>query len=227
LEFEKLMEPLFSHGKKKRYVGRIVWPTKSEELLVRGYEIRRSDSFDLQSRLLTELFEKILDEKNDEAIAMVKGMIKDTLSKNVNVADLVISRSCKDPKSYENPERMSNVQAALKMKEKGYDFIPGMKVSWVVTDGDVVPQQVEPYISGAEFAAEPDYKYYAERLAQTASRITEVFGWDEKDLLAGSQQKTLFDNDFGEKSAPEKKKKEDAGSAPKVEKKSMKLEDFF
>ncbi len=26
LEFEKIFEPLFSHGKKKRYVGRMVWP---------------------------------------------------------------------------------------------------------------------------------------------------------------------------------------------------------
>ncbi|MCL2786864.1 MAG: DNA polymerase II, partial [Methanomassiliicoccaceae archaeon] len=51
LEFEKVMEPLFSHGKKKRYVGKVVWP--KEEMLIRGYEVRRSDSFDLQSRLLT------------------------------------------------------------------------------------------------------------------------------------------------------------------------------
>ena len=29
LEFEKIMEPLFSHGKKKRYVGRMVWPRRS------------------------------------------------------------------------------------------------------------------------------------------------------------------------------------------------------
>ena len=227
LEFEKLMEPLFSHGKKKRYVGRVVWPARNEELLVRGYEIRRSDSFDLQSRLLTELFEKILDEKNEEAMAMVKGMIRDTLSKNVDVADLVISRTCKDPASYENPGRMSNVQAASKMIAGKYNFIPGMKVSWIVTNGDVVPQQVEPYMSGVEFTAEPDYNYYAERLAQTASRITEVFGWTEKDLLAGSQQKTLFDNDFGGGDAPETKRKETAAPTAKAEKKSMKLEDFF
>ena len=34
LEFEKIMEPFFSHGMKKRYVGRMVWPRK--ELVVRG-----------------------------------------------------------------------------------------------------------------------------------------------------------------------------------------------
>ena len=225
LEFEKLLEPLFSHGKKKRYVGRVVWPVKTEELLVRGYEIRRSDSFDLQSRLLMDLFEKILDEKNEDAVALVKDLIKDTVAKKVDASDLVISRTCRGLEAYENPERMSNVQAARKMVKKGYDFIPGMKVSWIVTNGSVVPQEVEPYISGADFEGSPDYKYYAERLAQTASRITEVFGWSEKDLLMGSQQRTLFDDDFGSKETQEKKKKEPV--TPKAASKSPRLEDFF
>ena len=225
LEFEKLLEPLFSHGKKKRYVGRVVWPTRSEELLVRGYEIRRSDSFELQSRLLTELFEKILDENNEEAVSLVKTVIKDTLAEKVDISDLVISRTCRGLDAYENPERMSNVQAAKKLMEKGYDFIPGMKVSWIVTNGGKVPQEVEPYISGAPFQGKPDRKYYAERLAQTASRITEVFGWNEKDLMMGSQQQTLFDNDFGSREVPDKKKEDTA--APKAPTKRPKLEDFF
>jgi len=222
LEFEKILEPLFSHGKKKRYVGKVLWPVESDELLVRGYEIRRSDSFDLQSRLLMELFEKILDENNAEAVTLVKKTIQDTLSKKVNPSDLVISRTCKGLDAYENPDRMSNVQAAKKMTAKGYDFIPGMKVSWIVTDGNHTPQQVEPYISGAEFTAEPDYKYYAERLAQTASRITEVFGWNEKDLMLGSQQSTLFDS-FGTGS----EKKKDSAPVPKLATKKSSLDDFF
>jgi len=225
LEFEKLLEPLFSHGKKKRYVGRVAWPARTEELLVRGYEIRRSDSFDLQSRLLMELFEKILDEKNEEATAFVKKTIQDTLSKKVDISELVISRTCRGVGAYENPERMSNVQAAAKMVKKGYDFIPGMKVSWIVTNGNVVPQEVEPYISGAVFEGEPDFKYYAERIAQTASRITEVFGWNEKDLMMGSQQSTLFDGDFGPKDTPDKKKKDVVPA--KAASKSPRLEDFF
>ena len=229
LEFEKLLEPLFTHGKKKRYVGKVVWPTASEELLVRGYEIRRSDSFDLQSNLLTELFEKILEEKNDEAMALVKKTIKDTMAEKIDISDLVISRTCKGLDAYENPERMSNVQAAKKLKAMKYDFIPGMKVSWIVTNGNIVPQEVEPYISGVEFIGKPDYKYYAERIAQTASRITEVFGWSEKDLVIGSQQRTLFDSGFGGRDVPEsseKKKKEDP-TAKTATKKSPKLEDFF
>ena len=223
LEFEKLLEPMFTHGMKKRYVGKVVWPTVSDELLVRGYEIRRSDSFDLQSRMLTDLFELILSEKNDEALSMVKTTIQDVKSGNVDVGELVISKSCKGLDAYENPDRMANVQAAKKLIAMGYDFIPGMKVSWIVTDSKATPQTVEPYVSGVEFTAKPDYKYYAERLSQTASRITEVFGWEEKDLLMGNQQATLFSGKFAESSDAPKKKK--AADKPKPKMKS--LDDFF
>lgn len=227
LEFEKLIEPLFSHGKKKRYVGRVVWPVKEDDLLVRGYEIRRSDSFDLQSELLEELFEKILDEDDEGAVAYVRETVQNTLNGKVDPKELVISRTCKGVKAYANPERMANVQAARKMVALGYDFIPGMKVSWIVTDGSVVPQRVEPYISGKKFEHQPDYKYYAGRLAQTASRITEVFGWAEKDLMLGSQQITFdMDFDFSEEAAKKERR-------PVVENKEVKkskgtsLKDFF
>ncbi|MBR4203310.1 MAG: DNA polymerase II [Candidatus Methanomethylophilaceae archaeon] len=225
LEFEKLLEPMFTHGMKKRYVGKIVWPQVSDELLVRGYEIRRSDSFDLQSRMLTDLFEMILAEKNDEALSMVKSTIQSVKNGNVDISELVISKSCKGLDAYENPDRMANVQAAKKLIKLGYEFIPGMKVSWVVTDSKSSPQTVEPYISGVPFTAKPDYKYYAERLSQTASRITEVFGWEEKDLLMGNQQATLFSGKFAETSEAPKKKKEPVEEKPKA--KTRSLDDFF
>ena len=231
LEFEKLVEPLFSHGVKKRYVGRIVWPEKQDELLVRGYEIRRSDSFDLQSRMLMQLFENILDEKKDDALALVRNTVRDTLNGKVPASDLVISRTCKGLDAYENPERMANVQAAKKLIAMGYNFIPGMKISWIVTDANTAPQQVEPYISGVPFKGTPDYKYYAGRLAQMASRITEVYGWSEDDLLRGSQQTTLFSDNFTPRpkapSKPAAPAPKPAPEEPAKPKKRPSLDDFF
>lgn len=202
LEFEKIMEPLFSHGKKKRYVGKVVWPDKADELFIRGYEMRRSDSFDLQSELLTRLFGYILEENNRDALEYVRGTVRRVLNGGVPASDLVISRTCKGLDAYENPDRQANIQTAKKLMAMGYEFIPGMKVSWIVTDSKKTPQVVEPYISGKEFEAVPDYRYYAERLSQTASRITEVFGWTERDLIAGTQQSTLFDGDYEEDDDP-------------------------
>jgi DNA polymerase I len=208
MEFEKVFESLFSHAK-KRYVGRSVWPT--EGMIVRGYEIRRTDSFNLQSELLTEVFEKILDGAPEEGVRVAREAVSRALECKVPVEDLVISRTCKTFSSYKDPDSQANVQTAKKLMAMGYDFVPGMKVSWVVTDSRKTPQEVEPYISGRPFEHRPDCRYYAERLAQTAARATEVFGWGEKDLMTGSQQATLFDASFSSpgpartKSKPEKK----------------------
>ncbi|MCQ2056076.1 MAG: DNA polymerase II [archaeon] len=222
LEFEKILEPLFTHGKKKRYVGKVVWPEAKDELLVRGYEIRRSDSFDLQSNLLTKLFNFILQEKTNEALLLVKETVQRVLSGNIPISELVISKGCKGPNAYENPDSMASVQAAKKLMDMGHEFIPGMKVSWVVTNSKSTPQTVEPYVSGVAFKGKPDYKYYAERIAQTSSRITEVFGWNEKDIMMSSQQFTLLDDTFSKRERLDKKPIKET---PKI--KCLKLTDFL
>ncbi|NLT38591.1 MAG: hypothetical protein GXX95_10625 [Methanomassiliicoccus sp.] len=222
MEFQKVLEPLFSHGKKKRYVGRSVWP--DQELLVRGYETRRTDAFDLQSAVLTTVFEKILDGNTEEAVRIARENVQLAMDCKAPVESLVISRTCKSFNSYKDPDSQANVQAARKLMALGYDFIPGMKVSWIVTDSRKTPQEVEPYVSGRKFEHRPDCRYYAERIAQTAARATEVFGWGEKDLLTGSQQVTLFDTNFAGGSDPGRKRKEPEAKRPK---KKLDLRDFM
>ena len=225
LEFEKILEPLFTHGKKKRYVGRIAWPVKQEELLVRGYESRRTDSFDLQNRLQTDMFDCILDERNEDALALARKTIQNTIAGRVDMSELVISKTCKGLDAYENPERMANVQAAKKLMELGYDFVPGMKVSWIVTDAKSTPMKVEPWVSGKPFDGRPDYRYYAERLSKMAGMVTDVFGWGEKDLMLGSQQATLLDGGmFSSKEGATAKKDP---PMPKAKPKIRSLDDFF
>ncbi|HTY46502.1 MAG TPA: DNA polymerase domain-containing protein [Methanomassiliicoccales archaeon] len=226
LEFEKIMEPLFSHGKKKRYVGRVVWPNQEPELLVRGYETRRTDSFDMQSELLTEVFEKVLDENQEEAVRIARSKVQEVLAGKVPIEKLVISRSVREFSAYENPERLAHVQAAQKLIAIGYEFVPGMKVSWIVTNSRKTPQEIEPYVFGRKFEGTPDWKYYAERLAQSVARATENFGWKEKDLLMGSQQANLFSGAFGGgEEEPAVKRKEKDG--PKKTDKRLSLDDYF
>jgi DNA polymerase, archaea type len=73
----------------------------------------------------------------------------------------------------------------------GYDFTPGMKTPFVITNGNCQPLKAEPVIEGIEFTARPDYKYYAERLAMALARVTEAFGCDERTLMQGNSQRTL------------------------------------
>ncbi len=217
MDFQRVLEPLFSHGKKKRYVGKSAWP--DDEMIIRGYEVRRSDSFDLQSEVLMVVFEKIMDGRPEDAVKIARDMVAKVMECKIPVEELVISRTCKSFSSYKDPDSQANVQAARKLMELGYDFVPGMKVSWIVTDSKKTPQQVEPYVSGRPFEHQPDCRYYAERLAQTVARATEVFGWGERDLMTGTQQVTLFDSAFTS-AKPAKPKKKMGG-------KKLDLRDFM
>ncbi|MDP7265033.1 MAG: DNA polymerase domain-containing protein, partial [Candidatus Thermoplasmatota archaeon] len=94
LEFEKILETFFAHGAKKRYVGKVVWPV--EGLLVRGYEIRRSDSFDLLTDTLKKVFSHILSVDDEDApkkaLKLVRSVIADTKRGLVDPNKLIISK---------------------------------------------------------------------------------------------------------------------------------------
>ncbi|WP_393971123.1 DNA polymerase II [Oxyplasma meridianum] len=176
IEFEKVIDPFFSHGAKKRYAGKIIFPEdQAGEILVRGYETRRTDSFDLQSESLTKVFDLIMERKVDEAVEYSKEIVKKVLSgdSSIPMEKLVISRSVKPFKSYADEKSLANVRVAKKLMEMGETFIPGMKVSWIVTNSKKTPQEVEPFVDGSRFDHVPDWEYYARRLEETLNRVLE------------------------------------------------------
>ena len=203
LEFETALSAFFSHGAKKRYVGRVVWPR--EEMLIRGYEVRRTDSFALLTRTMTDMFEMILDGEEWAAVEMTKSVIDDVKARRTDVADLVISRSCKGTlrrdgsvdftKVYDNPDGLPYVRAAKERIRRGLPFTPGMKVGYIVTNAKMSPMTVEPWLVDeiGEKAPKYDPDYYARRLAKSLGRITEAFGWSETEVLSGSRQQSIFD----------------------------------
>ena len=190
LEFEKVFQAFFSHGAKKRYVGKVVWP--EETLFVRGYEMRRTDAFDLQSTVLEQVFNLVLDNKPTEAIDYARGVISDLKKGKIDINKLVISKTCKPFDHYKNPDSMANVRTAKKLQAMQYPFTPGSKVSWIVTNSSVSPAEVEPYLDGVPFADKPDLMYYAGRLAKTIGRVGEAFGWPADMLIEGKEQQALF-----------------------------------
>jgi DNA polymerase I len=201
LEFEKGLSVFFSHGAKKRYIGRVVWP--EEELLIRGYETRRTDSFDLLTSAMMGTFERILDGETQTAVQDIIALIRRIKAGEVEPAELILSRSCKgkirkdgtvDFSVYANPDGLPYVRAAKKRIERGLQFTPGMKVSYIVTDARKRPLTVEPWLvtETGDDPPVPDWIFYAERVARAMGRITEAFGWNADDLLKGNRQATLF-----------------------------------
>ncbi len=203
LEFEKGLSAFFSHGAKKRYVGRIVWP--NEDMVIRGYETRRTDSFNLLTEAMLKIFEMILDGREDDAVGYAVKLIRMVKKREVDVQELVISRSCKGKVAidgspnfdgfYENPNGLPFCNAAVKRwKNHGLRFSPGMKVSWVVSNAKKRPMVVEPWIfeeTGTK-VENYDHEFYAGRLATALGRITEAFGWSSEELLSGTKQTSLW-----------------------------------
>src|SRR5207247_9053794 len=101
---DKSYEYLFSHGRKKRYAGKVAWPLDStSHLVVRGYEIRRTDAFDLQSEAQYAVFERVLSNDVEGAVTYARDIVKEIRSGNWKPAALgkdvheflVISRTVK------------------------------------------------------------------------------------------------------------------------------------
>ncbi|HLH85873.1 MAG TPA: DNA polymerase domain-containing protein [Thermoplasmataceae archaeon] len=211
LEFEKVMDPLFSHGAKKRYAGRIVYPESQKgEILVRGYEVRRTDSFDLQSQALSRVFDLILSRDIEGAARYAKEIVEKVRrgDASINIEDLVISRTVKDFNEYKEEKSLANVRVAKKLMERGETFIPGMKVSWIVTNSKKTPQEVEPYIDGAPFEFTPDWDYYARRIEETLDRVLEGIADDYREAMEKQTNLTNFTSESPEpKKQPEKAQK--------------------
>lgn len=124
---------------------------------------------------------------------------------------------------------MPNVQAAKKMKKLDYKFTPGMKVSWIVINARKTPQEVEPWLPDHEIKKEPDWEYYAKRIAKTLARVTEVFSWDKEALLSGTKQSDLLSDKFGKEKneKQDSKNKKEVSKDKKTEKnENVTLEDF-
>jgi DNA polymerase, archaea type len=190
-EFQSVFETFFSHGAKKRYVGRAVWPR--EERIVRGYETRRSDAFDYQSDALLEVFDLVLKGETEPAVRRSRELVAAVRRKEVPVERLVIARAVRGEAEYNASTRdgLPFLRVFRQLRSEGYDVVPGMRVAWIVTDSRKSPQAIEPWIEGRPFTKEPDWEYYAERVAQTLARVTEVFGWDASSLVRGSHQQRL------------------------------------
>ncbi|MGA8542376.1 MAG: DNA polymerase domain-containing protein [Thermoplasmata archaeon] len=190
-EFQAVYETFFSHGAKKRYVARTAWP--NQELVIRGYETRRTDAFDYQSEALLEVFDLVMKGDTDGAVRRSRELVQAVREKQVPVARLVIARSVRAESEYNEStkEALPFLRVFRQLQKEGYDVIPGMRVAWIVTNSRISPQEVEPWIEGRPFTKEADWEYYADRVAQTLARVTEVFDWDAAALLRGSHQQRL------------------------------------
>ena len=156
---------------------------------------------------MTQMFEMILDGNEIGAVDMTKSVIDKVKAGEVEASQLIISRSCKgkwnskkeewDFSVYKNEDGLPYVRAAKQRIAAGLQFTPGMKVGYIVTEPDENEKKlgVKAWLVDEIGGDPPEYDrdYYAKRLAKSLGRVTEAFGWDEKNLLKGNRQSNLFD----------------------------------
>jgi len=202
LEFETGMSAFFSHGAKKRYVGRVVWP--HDDLMIKGYETQRTDSFSSLTSGMQRIFELVLGGDESGAIQLARDRIKQVKNAEVPIEQLIISKMCKGKmakdgsvdfsKDYANPQGQAQVRAAQKRMARNLPFIPGMKIAFVVVDASNRPMKVEPWNEAEENGGIESYDaiFYAQRLATAFGRVCEAFGWSADELMKGNRQANLF-----------------------------------
>ena len=202
LEFEKGLSVFFSHGAKKRYVGQVVYP--ADEMLIRGYETQRTDSFSYLTTTMKRMFSHALADEGDALVRYALTQVRTLRNREVPASSLILAKSCKGrmgsngevdfSKDYANPDSMAQVRVAKARLALGLGFTSGMKVSYIVTDASHRPMRVQPWLENEEHGGVDAYdgQFYAERLAAALGRITEAFGWTAKELVSGNKQTSLF-----------------------------------
>ena len=92
LEFEKGLSVFFSHGAKKRYVGQVV---AKEDMLIRGYETQRTDSFAYLVESMHTVMEHALADEGEALVAYALEQVGALKSQHVEADRLILAKSCK------------------------------------------------------------------------------------------------------------------------------------
>ena len=184
LEFEKVYKKFFmprirgsEAGAKKRYAG-ILEKDGEDKLDFVGLEFVRGDWTELAKKLQAELLMKVF--YGEDVDKYINGFIKDL--KNGKFDDLLVyQKNIRKPVDEYTKTTPPHIQAARKINRKS----PG-SIRYVQTVNG--PEPVE------EIKNKLDYNHYIEKQVKPiADSILEMYGREFDDVVAGSQQKNLFD----------------------------------
>ena len=171
---------LFTEAKKK-YAGLL----DDGELDVVGMEAVRGDWSNLARNVQNEVLRLVLEDGNpSKARSYVTNLVKDLKSAKVPKSSLVIWKTLtKRPADYE--VNAPHVEVARKMAKEGWPVSVGDKVGFIITKrAGKLYQKAEPHFKVSLDAADYDY-YIRNQIVPAATRVLDVFGITEENLLEG------------------------------------------
>lgn len=179
LEADEKMEAL------KHYFG----ITHSNELIVRGIEVRRHDSpnfiKDFQTELLYTLFDckdsaEVPSKGYENALLLVTKTIDRVMTGEIKIKDLVLSKILRQD-LYKYTSLFPHVSAALQLSEAGMQLVRGNTVQYIYTDAaHTNPLRRVTPIDFIDEAKEQGYDKtkYREMLLEAAETVLGHFGFD-------------------------------------------------
>jgi DNA polymerase elongation subunit (family B) len=175
MEYENAFEPPFYLLKKKRYLGKRVLPGRAASTYIKGCECIRRDFAPLVVDTQRAMIDLLLENKVDDAIALVRTTYTDLYAGKIPLEKLILSKKLSQlPENYRT--KAPHVQLAIRLKKQCPEKAPvaGDRVEYVIRTGR--EQLFDRAISPSEVDQHTiDYAYYAEKqLKQPLARIMEL-----------------------------------------------------
>jgi DNA polymerase I len=193
VERSELYVRVFFTEAKKRYAG-----LRSDGTLdIVGLEVIRGDWAEVAKKVQEHVLEIILREQSPKkAVEYVHTVIVELRQRKTPFRDLIIWKTLTKPIE-EYAIKVSHVEAAKMLRDKGWRLTVGDKVGYVILAGEGrLYDKVKPYVFAVYDEVDVEY-YVSKQVVPAAARVLEFFGVTEEDLLAttekGKEARSLMD----------------------------------
>jgi DNA polymerase I len=174
-------------GAKKKYA----LLDDDNKIHIKGFETVRRNWSDIAKEAQEKVLNIILKEDNPEkALKYVGSVVNDLFDKKIPVEKVTIHTQLqKDVANYASVG--PHVVVAKRLKEKGYDVVPGMIIEYVVTEGKgrigdrvKLPEEIKENNYDSEY-------YINNQVIPSVERIFEVLGYKKEDFVLKKGQSKL------------------------------------
>jgi DNA polymerase elongation subunit (family B) len=180
LEMEKVYTPMVYLAKKTYAAIMYEAPLDKGKLDVKGMALVKGDSSTLTSKLQLDVIEVIMQTPLN-AWPAVEALVKSAIASIKNIDKSVLVKSVKLGSSYKNPDSVTSVQVAKKMKARGQqEPQPGELVPYLV--GTSMSSKVSSRADHPDFVLNLDYTYYIDaQIIKPLTRILDILNanWTE------------------------------------------------
>jgi DNA polymerase I len=184
VEVGEVYTRIFFTEAKKRYAGL----RQDGSLDIVGLEVIRGDWAQVAKNVQEHVLEIILKEQSPKkAVDYVRSVIADLKHRKVPLHDLIIWKTLtKAPEDY--AIKAPHVEAAKRLKEKGWRLTSGDKVGYVILEGKGrLYSRVKPYVFAKNEEVDVDY-YITNQVLPAAARILAFFDVTEAELLKETKE---------------------------------------